>query len=100
MAYRRNNKQKIAWREWLRRNQNELDKCGLPAIILTSEMHWWDFLMHGYLDHHEDLSKFTVDDLSYLETKYLKDFLESELTPEEKQSAIILSQLEKRLNDG
>jgi hypothetical protein len=100
MSYRRNNEKDLAWRNWLRRNENALNKCGLPEIVLRSEAHWWDFLMHGYFDHHEDSSDFTVDDLSQAEMKCLKEFLGSELTAEEKSSAIILSRLESGLGNA
>ena len=98
MSYRRNHEIELRWREWLRRNKNVLNECGLPEIVLRSEAHWWDFLMHGYLDHHEDSSVFTVDDLSKSEMECLKEFLESELTTEEKSSAIVLLQLELKLS--
>lgn len=98
MSYRRDSEKELAWREWLRRNKNAIDKCGLPETILRSESHWWDFLMHAYLDHHEDLSEFSVDNLSRSEMKYLKEFLESELTDEEKKSALVLLQVEAKLN--
>ena len=100
MSYRRNNEKDLAWRNWLRRNEHVLNKCGLPEIVLRSEAHWWDFLMHGYLDHHEDSGNFTVDDLSRAGMTYLKEFLESELTAEEKSSAIILLQLESGLGNA
>ena len=100
MSYRRNNEKDLAWREWLQRNKDALNECGLSGIVLRSEAHWWDFLMHGYLDHHGDPSNFTIDDLSKAEMKCLKEFLESELTAEEKRSAIILLQLESKLGNA
>jgi hypothetical protein len=100
MSYRRNNEKDLAWRDWLRQNEIVLNECGLPEIVLRSESHWWDFLMHGYLDHHSDPSKFTVDDLSKEQMQCLKKFLESELTANEIASSLILLQLESKLNNA
>ena len=99
MSYRRDNEKDLAWREWLRQNENVLNECGLPEIVLRSESHWWDFLMHGYLDHHDDPSNFIVDALSKEEMKCLKRFLESELTPKEMESTLVLLQLESKLSN-
>ena len=100
MSYRRNSEKALRWGDWLRGNKTALDECGLPDMVLSSEARWWDFLMHGYLDHHAGSSNFTVDDLSQVEMKRLKEFLESELMAEEKGSAIILLQLESKLGNG
>ena len=100
MSYRRTNEQELNWREWLRGNERSLSECGLPELVFSSEAHWWDFLMHGYLDHHEDQSNFIVEDLSLAEMKCLKAFLESELTSEERRSAIVLLQLCEKIGAG
>ncbi len=97
MSYRRNNERALAWREWLRENERALNECHLPEIVLSSEAHWWDFLMHGYLDHHDDPSDFSLDNLSPEEMRCLKNFLESHLAEEERQSALVLAQLEGKL---
>ncbi len=99
MAYRKDNEKTVVWRKWLRQNEKLLNECHLPDLIVKSESHWWDFLHHGFLDHHEDSGNFTVDDLSEKELRNFKKFLDSVLTPQEKQSAIILLQIESRLND-
>ena len=76
------------WRKWLAQNQNALFCCGLPEIVLTDESHWQDFLLHGYLDHHFDDSNFAVENLSPQKKSNLLQFLENELTEEDKQSAV------------
>ena len=50
------------------------------------------------LDHHEDPSRFKVDDLSRPQMQALYDFLLIELSEEERQSALVLSQLRSVLN--
>lgn len=94
MSYRSENKERISWRKWLLRHQTALAACRLPALVLQDEKHWWDFLMHGYLDHHEDPSRFTVDALSRTEKQMLFEFLKAELTEEEKKSVTVMRQLE------
>lgn len=32
--------------------------------MTKSISHWDNFLMHGYLDHHGEMSEFTIDQLS------------------------------------
>ena len=41
-----------------------VEACGLPDIILRDEDHWYDFLDHGILDHHDDPTRFRLSDLS------------------------------------
>jgi hypothetical protein len=100
MAYRSKNEKNKSWRDWLLRHQGELAACRLPELVLKDEEHWWDFLMHGYLDHHEDPSRFSVDALSQTEKQMLYEFLEVELTGEEKKSALVMRQLESELSEN
>ena len=89
MAYRNPSEKALSWSRWLSQNQEKLFACGLPQIVLTNKNHWQDFLMHGYLDHHSDVSNFVLDNLSSKEKINLLGFLEVELTDEEKQSFIV-----------
>ncbi len=67
MGYRRS-KQKVEaagrWTTFVARNKNLIYAAGLPEPVTRSIDHWDDFLMHGYLDHHEDPHGFSVDQLS------------------------------------
>ena len=99
MSFRRNSENSLAWHKWLQQNEKLLDDCGLPTIVFASESHWRDFLEHGFLDHHNDAINFTVDELSETKLRKLKDFLESSLTSQEKQSALVLLQIDSKLND-
>ena len=96
MGFRQNNRPKAKWKEWRQRHQAELEQCGLPGTVLESEEHWWDFLMHGYLDHHDDATEFSVDALSKAQAECLKQFLERTLSEEDKMSAIVLAQIKSR----
>jgi hypothetical protein len=69
MSYRRPGKKLheewSKWQSWLAENGELIAASGLPAVVLTDEEHWADFLMHGgYLDHHPDPSGFSASRLS------------------------------------
>jgi hypothetical protein len=72
-----------------------LQRTGLPASVLEDENHWWDFLEHGFLDHHSDPLGFTVDQLSVGQKRELRRFLLQTLSEDEQASAIVLRQLVK-----
>jgi hypothetical protein len=55
MAYRRDSTSATAWRKWLQIHQLEIEASGLPELVTSNQDHWFDFLDHGFLDHHEDL---------------------------------------------
>ncbi len=67
MGYRRSKRKVEAaggWTTFVARNKNLIYAAGLPEPVTKSIDHWDDFLMHGYLDHHEDPHGFSVDQLS------------------------------------
>jgi hypothetical protein len=90
MTYRRDRQKALNWRKWLLKNQAILDRCGLPERILKDEAHWWDFLDHGFLDHHGDISQFKLEDLSAKQLNELFTFLNAELSAEDKISCLVL----------
>jgi hypothetical protein len=99
MSFRRDKSKTQLWRKWLLQNQDTLNACGLPSLIFQDEAHWWDFLEHGYLDHHEDSSHFKISHLSRAEIQMLRDFLDRELSTEEKRWALVLSQMKTLLSN-
>lgn len=52
------------FRAWLKENRALVEETGLPDFILQDWDHWGDFVDHGFLDHHDDPTAFTPDDLS------------------------------------
>jgi hypothetical protein len=67
MGYRRSKASVDAAREWstfVARNKEVIEASGLPSVALVSVDHWDDLLRHGYLDHHDDPTGFTVDQIS------------------------------------
>ena len=78
MSYRKTKEATQAKKQWERFVSDNLvliSKTGLPEIILYTEQHWTDFLMHGYLDHHDDPTQFKVDEMSKKEYESLKELV-------------------------
>jgi hypothetical protein len=73
------------------KNRAAIEKAGIPEKVLHDELTWLRFLEHGWFDD------FDVDSLSTDQKQALRYWLETELSESEKQSAIILRQIEARL---
>jgi hypothetical protein len=55
------------------------ERAGLPAHIYESEGKFQDFLMHGYLDHHERPYPFNVSELDDSQRDALRELVVSYL---------------------
>jgi hypothetical protein len=67
MSYRRSKEASVearAWKRFVQSNREQLERTGLPCSFYESHDMWDDFLMHGYIDHHDDASGFTVHRMS------------------------------------
>ena len=42
------NKKQRDWNKWKKKNQNFLNKCGIPEEIFETEERWFLYLEHGY----------------------------------------------------
>ena|SRR5687768_10191314 len=51
------------WRAFCVGNQELIASIDLPSTVIENQERFEDLLMHGYLDHHDDPTKFTVDKL-------------------------------------
>jgi hypothetical protein len=75
MGYRRKREkaaQERKWQRFLLANEALIREARLPFVVTESETHWFDFLDHGILDHHEDLSHFSVNQLDQEACKALR----------------------------
>ena len=81
------------WADWRRTHSAALARSGLPEAVLRDREHWLDFLEHGFLDHHDDSSHFTVEQLSLEQQRELRQFLYHILSPDERSSAVVLRRL-------
>ncbi|MBX7221390.1 MAG: hypothetical protein K1Y36_15680 [Blastocatellia bacterium] len=82
MAFRKTKaktQETIRWQSFCLVQKELLDELGLPFVVLESEAHFADFLMHGYLDHHDDPSQFTVDALADSQRRLLARLIEAYL---------------------
>jgi hypothetical protein len=61
------------WQRFLHSNHDALERTGVPLSIYESREMFEDLLMHGYIDHHEDLSHFAVRELSEEQRSLLVD---------------------------
>jgi hypothetical protein len=72
MGFRQNNKQmrdaKLRWDVFCTTNRELIERIGLPTPTIETQERFEDLLMHGYIDHHSDWSRFRVDQLD--EGKY------------------------------
>src|SRR5579884_2634053 len=78
MSYRKTKtatQSKKSWKQFIANNNELILKTGLPEIVLQTEEHWDDFLMHGYLDHHNDPFHFNIDKLDKSEYQSLKELV-------------------------
>jgi hypothetical protein len=80
MSYRRNSQAALRWRL---RNRAAIEKARIPEKALKDELTWLGFLEHGWFDD------FNVDSLSTEQKQALYDWLETELSEAEKQSACL-----------
>lgn len=82
MAYRKPGGKADENRRWTlfcQAHKEVLEEIQLPFVVLETQAHFADFLMHGYLDHHDDLSQFTVDALTDSQRRLLARLIEAYL---------------------
>ena len=68
MGYKRDGKKLLhdetEWVTWRKEYADLIDGSGLPDLVVPDADHWYDFLDHGCLDHHEDPLRFDIDNLT------------------------------------
>jgi hypothetical protein len=67
------------WSDFRQRSSPLFERAGLPAHIYETEEHFQDFLMHGYLDHHQRPYAFTVNDIDPSQRDALRELVVSYL---------------------
>jgi hypothetical protein len=78
MSFRRSKQRALEsyrWRQFVEQNSARLEASGLPLLIYQSQEMFLDFLIHGYIDHHEDPTRFSVMKLSSFELDLLADII-------------------------
>lgn len=56
-----NGLEKKRWQSFYAQNADLIESLDLPSPVIETQAGFEDFLMHGYLDHHDDPTKFTID---------------------------------------
>ena len=67
MSYRRTPSDRAAtqqWAEFCAHNESLIQTASLPPSVTDTEDRWSDFLMHGWVDHHDDPYHFSVEQLA------------------------------------
>lgn len=55
--------EKRRWRSFCAENWGLIESIGLPSPVFESQERFEDLLMHGYLDHRHDPTRFSVSEL-------------------------------------
>jgi hypothetical protein len=77
MAFRRSREQaerQRAWDRFRQRHVDEIRRIGLTEPVVRTRERFVDFLMHGYIDHHDDPSGFSVHQVSDEQHALLVEF--------------------------
>lgn len=84
MVYKREGKRllhdQVEWKQWRKENDDLVIASGLPELVVSDADHWYDFLDHGYLDHHEDPLNFSVERLSVRQQAHLLQLVGTEVS--------------------
>lgn len=80
MGYKRDGKTYEArWTKWRQENEPSIAASGVPDLVVSTADYWYDFLAHGYLDHHEDPSQFAIEDLTIRQKAFLLQLIGTEV---------------------
>jgi hypothetical protein len=63
MSFRKNNhhrEAKLKWKRFCEANWDLIERTDLPTPVIETEERFAGFLMHGYIDHHDDWSDFSI----------------------------------------
>jgi len=66
---------KIKWDHFVNTEFKLFHETGLPLSYYEDEDNFTDFLMHGYIDHHHDVIRYSIDDMSPSQRANLKCLL-------------------------
>ena len=79
MSYRRGKNEVVGQRRWSTfcvDNRDLIAIVDLPSQVVETQERFEDFLMHGYLDHHNDPTKFSVNKLDSAKLEKLKELVD------------------------
>ena len=79
MSYRRSKNEVVGQRRWSTfcvDNRDLIAVVDLPSQVVETQERFEDFLIHGYLDHHNDPTKFSVDKLNSAKLEKLRELVD------------------------
>ncbi len=82
MGYKRDGKKLLhnaaEWAEWRTKYDDLIASSGVPELVVSDADHWYDFLDHGILDHHEDPLHFSIENLTVRQQAFLLQLVGTE----------------------
>jgi hypothetical protein len=78
MSFRRSKQRALEsrrWKQFVEQNSARLEASGLPLLIYQSQEMFDDFLMNGFIDHHEDPSRFSAEQLLDFQLDIVADLI-------------------------
>ncbi len=75
MTFKKNKKETIEnkkWKKFCREHITLIQDTGIPQSYLDSLDLFCDFLMHGYIDHHDVIENFTTDNMDSNQSENFK----------------------------
>jgi hypothetical protein len=78
MSFERHREKTRAWHDWLRRHHDDFIAFGLPPAALRSELDWFVFLDHGYVQSADEPPEnwWSINLLAATQAKRLASFIE------------------------
>jgi hypothetical protein len=82
MGYKRDGKKLLhdeaERKKWLKEYADLITSSGIPELVVSDADHWYDFLDHGILDHHEDPMHFNINHLTVRQQAFLLQLVGTE----------------------
>jgi hypothetical protein len=76
MSFRQNNETTRKWNAFYQANRELIEQTGVPRPIVETWDLFTDLLMHGYIDHHDDPTHFTIKELTPDQLELLRQLVD------------------------
>lgn len=68
--------EKRRWQSFCAENADLIASLDLPSPVIETQERYEDLLMHGYLDHHHDPTRFTIDEFDATKIENFKQLVD------------------------
>ena len=99
MSFRKKNNyaEKKRWQSFCAQHANLIDSLHFPSAVIEKQECFEDLLMHGYLDHHDDPTRFTIDEFDSLKMEKFKTLIDRYFASGYFDPGLMAVDLEERL---